>query len=386
MKLHQMAKNISKLLIISSCSLIFPAQAEVLFYETFDEQPDWTSDDYQRDRSVPEGWFSVRAQEFWSPYTGHLDREPAAQILAANSDKAKGGKGKSYVMYRESGGVPKQWNSDSILAYYLGPQAGTYQYGTQYDPQSGYDEIYFQFDITFSNDFIQRYYDHGLGQGKGGRIYHFDGKELYSFFSGEQNPAFIWDFSGTTTYGMRNFLSFYPRQGPERSYTAVNNPPVQMHRGDMSASYLTTTKGMMPDGSDAKVYDLTKNDGSLLPGPVAHADHVFGDEKQWITMGFYVKMNSAPGVHDGIMMQWLNDQRIMFNDQIAWIDDERNMVKWNIVAIGGNDAYNTIDKELRDEHWFAIDNVLIANHLPNVYAPDASLTPAAPTQFTAEPE
>lgn len=376
-----------KILIVIAMLVALPASgADVLFYDSFDNQPDWTSDDYINDKTLPNGWFSARAQEEWSPATGFPESQPNAQILAANADRAVNGMGKSYVMYRESEGVPKQWNSDSILALYLPELGAQWDRSKQYDPALGYDEVYLQFDITFSNDMIARYYDHSVGQGKIARIFHFDGEpgKLYSYFEGKQNPALIWDMSGGhSAYGFRNLLAFLPRQVGS-DYDAVLNPPHQMHMGGMSASYFSTIKGMMPDGSDSILPNLLLNDGTPIGPDRGELDQIFGNEQTWVTMGLYVKINSAPGVHDGVFMQWLNDQRIMHLDEIAWVDDGRNMVKWNVIAIGGNDAYNHYPAEDKDEHWFAIDNVLVATHLPDVWQPSATFTLAPPNDFLVE--
>uniref|UniRef100_UPI001A95204C hypothetical protein n=1 Tax=Marinobacter caseinilyticus TaxID=2692195 RepID=UPI001A95204C len=121
------------------------SQAEVLFQDNFDNQPDWTpvlngsSDGTQRaaTHDIPDGWYSIRHDPTWAPSTGHPDRHETIEILGSNADKARGGKGKSMVSYRDSHDPGwKRWNSESMMLKYL--------------PQ-GYDQLYVEFWIRFDN-------------------------------------------------------------------------------------------------------------------------------------------------------------------------------------------------------------------------------------------
>src|SRR5690554_7200323 len=98
-----------------------PVGAEVIFEENFDDQPDWhsamhSSDGTQRATThiIPEGWYSIRQDPTWAPSEGHPDRHESIEILESNSDKARGGKGKSMVSWRDSYNPGwNRWNSES---------------------------------------------------------------------------------------------------------------------------------------------------------------------------------------------------------------------------------------------------------------------------------
>src|SRR5690554_4718063 len=96
-----------------------PVGAEVIFEENFDDQPDWhsamhSSDGTQRATThiIPEGWYSIRQDPTWAPSERHPDRHESIEILESNSDKARGGKGKSMVSWRDSHDPGwNRWNS-----------------------------------------------------------------------------------------------------------------------------------------------------------------------------------------------------------------------------------------------------------------------------------
>jgi hypothetical protein len=62
-------------------------------------------------------------------------------------------------------------------------------------------------------------------------------------------------------------------------------------------------------------------------------------------MAYYVKMNCAPDVADGVIKQWINDELILSNENIPWTGPEPwiteagdSMPKWNVVGFGGNSS------------------------------------------------
>jgi hypothetical protein len=340
--------------------------AGLIFADNFDAQPDWTADDGFTDNNnidnfnTLQNWYFGISRPFWSPKTGYPTKHPVAEVLASNVAKTKDGTGKSIVFWRESvqGG---QFNSDSMQAYYFA---------------EGVDELYVEFDITLSNELIQAYYDGDLGQTKIFRAYYFNGDEtaLSNFFGVTNKPGFNWDLSGKTNgYGTRNFLSYFPRgEGGSISVTeggtnlngTVQGLPASIVNGDLSAWYSpTATDGAGVGGTNPALIDY-KNGGTIDAGPVA-PDQIFGTESQWVKLGFYLKMNSAPGVTDGSMMMWLNDQRIVHAYDLAWIATGYAMKKWNTVGIGGNAQFNIYPTADQREDWYAVDNLAIYNGIPD---------------------
>lgn len=121
--------------------------------------------------------------------------------------------------------------------------------------------------------------------------------------------------------------------------------------------------GMGVDGEDTVLVDK-KNGGLITSGPVA-LDQVFGGENTWTKVGFYLKMNSAQGVYDGVLMQWIDDKRTFINETLAWIQPGYQMVKWNSVLIGGNDGtFTPWPNDERRQAWYAIDDLKVYNGIP----------------------
>ncbi len=353
--------------------------SEILFEETFDDQPDWTSDDWTDgpapNASLPQNWTYGIFTGKWSPASGHPDRHPTVEILASNTDKTRNGTGKSYVKWREGSAESGQNNfgSDSVLAKVL---------------DQDYTELYVEFYITLSSELISAYYNDIMGSMKLFRILSHN--RVYAdkneFFGEVNSPKFISGPAGSTTYGYRNFLAFYAR-GPNHSNLPVFGGLGGGSGGDWSGSFLTDLDGMRPDGSDAMLPDKA-NGGFIDPAEdrVAHIDEVMGPEGTWTKLGYYVKMNSAPGVQDGEVMMWVDDQRIVFSDQIDWVREGWDMRGWNYVAIGGNDLIQGFPLSERHEHWYAIDDLKIATEIPeSVLNSTPQITaPNPPSDITIE--
>ena len=138
------ARTSKPILIASLFSMSLFTKADVLFTESFDDQPDFTSTMHDSTRGgreiwngaiLPEGWDAMFQGTQWSPETGYPDNHASFEILASNADKARGGTGKSMVNWRESYNAGwNNWASDSQLIKYLDKQ---------------HDEIYIEFWISF---------------------------------------------------------------------------------------------------------------------------------------------------------------------------------------------------------------------------------------------
>lgn len=339
------------------CTVYMPltAGAEVIFRENFDSLKDFTStmhttEKAQRVRTghvLPEGWDALYQGTQWSPETGHPDRHASLEILESNSDKAYGEKGKSAVMWRESFSLGwRNWASDSQFMKYL---------------DQGYEELYVEFDIRFSENFygrdnISNYVSKlfRIGSWTG------DGSE-FNGAAGELGPVVIWDYR-RDAYGLRNVLSF--RGGPYGEYYYFKD----QYATDVSWNFTTNLKGQAPEGEDPELYGLRSGE-KLAEYPGSDLDHeeVFGPPGHWTKMAFYVKLNSAPGKADGIFRQWVDGERVVNKENVPWNLDnpENRMAKWNYFAIGGNDYLQPYDNEMRFEDWYAIDNIVVRSSLPD---------------------
>jgi len=330
-------------------------QAEILFKENFDDQPDWTSGMYSTDRAqyasnstIPEGWYVVRQDPTWAPSTGHPDRHEAIEILASNSDKARGGSGKAYVSWRDYYEADWQrWNSDSILAKYF---------------PEGHEQLYVEFYIRFAPNWSQE------GTSKLFRMTSWSGEpDFFGYGGGRENgPVIFMDYAGNDSY-VRNALAF--RSGPHGvNYGMDNNlmgdmPRTLVGSGDYSGNWTSNTVGSTY-GPDPKIPNKLK--GGYIPKDINYFpqhEEVYGPHGTWTKFAYFVKMNSAPGVRDGVFKQWIDDQLILETNKVTWVDNnpENKMVKWNTVSIGGNDFWRGDHSNAdRHEEWYAIDDLLIA--------------------------
>ena len=344
------------------------SNAKVLFEESFDDQPDWTpvlngsTDGTQRASShvIPEGWYSIRHDPTWAPSTGHPDRHETIEILASNSDKARGGRGKSMVSYRDSHDPGwKRWNSESMMVKYF---------------PEGYDQLYVEFWIRFDNDWTrQRISGVPDPTSKLFRIssWRGNGSEYQAFGGGDLGPIALWDYT-VNSYGVRNRLSF--RGGPHGDNYGFDSgdisglPRSLVGSGDLSMNFTADVKGMGVGGEDPKIPDRV-NGGfiNLNSNSTIGHDQIYGPGGAWTKMAFFVKMNSSPGARDGIFRQWLNGVQIFNVTTIPWIrtsSSENENAQWNLVAIGGNDFFQSYPNSERHEEWYSIDDLVIRTDIP----------------------
>lgn len=321
---------------------------QVLFKESFDNIPDWVSSDEQ---DIPFGWSAVYAKKRWTPTTGHSDRHYGQEILTINADKARGGKGKSWVSWRESFNPGwLAWNSDDMLSKTF--------------PQQ-YKDLHISFYIKFNKDW------RGLDtMSKLFRVFYWNGdkNKMWSGFEGALGPMMLWDYN-ENSYGVRNVIAL--RGGPagsnyEFKYTDIIGLPREMSGiGDLSLNFTSDTKGIMLDGTDPIL--ISKTSRKEIPKKdyiVKHGD-IFGDE--WTKVEFYLKINSAPDVKDGVLMQWIDDSLVFNNKGIPWIRKSTVPIieGWNGFAIGGNDFFNTVPNVERFEEWYAIDDISVSTNIPS---------------------
>ncbi|WP_435103546.1 hypothetical protein [Arhodomonas sp. AD133] len=333
--------------------------SEVLFEEDFDDQPDWTSAMHSTDRVqttgthiVPEGWYSIRQDPTWSPSMGHSDRHETIEILARNSDKTRTGTGKSYVSWRDSIEDPQwYWASESMLSKYF---------------PEGHDELFVRFWIRFDPDWTPL---GDTGMSKLFRISAWDedkGNIYKAFGDGPNGPIMLWDYYADS-YGARNKLAL--RGHPTSEHYLMTDPkPINLPRrfgnGSASLNFDSNIRDLNGDGVEDNEVDSLFNlvTGEPVSGIVSH-DELWGDK--WHKIEFHVKMNSGPGVFDGVLEQWIDDQLVFRNTEMPWRGyDSTGEVKWNVVHIGGNDHFHAYSDQERREEWYAIDDILIATKPP----------------------
>ncbi|RBW49722.1 hypothetical protein [Marinobacter sp. F3R11] len=382
--------------------------AEVIFSESFDDQPDWNSGLPENDRgtfsmsgsskggwdvdvvqtagvhTIPIDWDFVRQTPSYAPSLGDADRHETLEVssvsTAENPNRARGQTGKSLVSWRDSdmSKGENSFQSDGILLKYY---------------PEGFDQLYIEFWVNFSDTTVATYYNPDYktattGLSKLFRVYHWDGTGLTFDYYSNKNPNFLWGFEGRPAsqsgYGFRNLLSALTRR------TDSNDPSQSKfldYKGnpsnDLPSSYHPSTLATY-NGSAL----IDKRDGGMMAidnGPI-DIDQVFGDETKWTKMAFFVKMNSAPGAYDGTLIQWVDDTKVIEINTMQWVAATRDMVKWNAFGFGGNDNFNKYPDELRHEEWYAIDDIVVATEVPEYLTGDSKNTapPSPPLAIGVE--
>jgi len=333
----------------------------VIFSENFNDQPDWTSTSESLDNtqlatthSIPDGWYGIYQTTQWSPETGHSEKHASMEILASNTDKTRSGSGKSAVFWRESYsfGDGYHWASDAQFVKVL---------------ENDHQEIYVEFYVRFSDEWYQRGKDFTAEgweawQSKIFRVGYWDrdGSIWNSFGDGDGgsvNPRMFWGYK-VDSYGTRNTISAFqgPPTGSSKSVTDLGG----------SLNFIADTDGQEVGGTNPQLPDLV-NGGLLRDSPtlISH-EQVYGSTEVWTKIAFRVKMNSAPGVKDGVLSQWMNGHRILHNEAVDWIntDNDKPVTGWNFIAIGGNDFFRPYPDANKFEDWWALDDLVVRDSLP----------------------
>jgi hypothetical protein len=347
--------------------------SDVLFEEDFDSQPDWTSTMYSTkkeqqvstDDTLPVEWHSIYQDTAWSAETGHADKHASLEILATNADKARNGTGKSMVHWRESNskGTNYSWASDSQTVKVLNGQ---------------YNQLYVEFWVAFSDNWEGRASESGW-LSKLFRIGSWNGQDnIFNGALGSVGPVFFWYYLHNQ-YGLLNKHGY--RGGPWGENYMMDKSVPSYPEGD-SLNFTSNTVAQAPGGTDPLIVDQI-NGGYLKDirrYDFINHEQIYGRGQHWTKIAFYVQMNSAPDAMDGVLKQWINDQRIVNKTDIPWIkaNTENKMVGWNYIAMGGNDFFRPYPDTDRFEDWYAIDDVVIMDKIPGDLG-GATLAPSPPS-------
>lgn len=374
-------------------------KADVVFTENFDDQPDWTSGleindlrypnpssaigkpldgaDVEQMRenghTLPNGWDSARQFPIWAASFGDVGFPENVEILASNSDKARGGTGKSLVVYRQSAGeLPYNWPSDGQLDKKL-------------DEPS--DELFVRFYVRFSDNWTP-IDTVASGITKMFRISSVDagGNPFSAFPDGDASSIFIWGYQHNINTGLRNLFGF--RGDPQETNYKVDTPPIpNLATNSGSFNYVGHIRDLDGDGIEDNIVTLQ----SLVTGNPVGADGqtVLHDEIWgggiWRKMEFYVKVNSAPGALDGVAMVWMDGQLIFKNTTVPWQgSDAPGGLKWNTVGFGGNSNFHEYPSSVQRTEWRAFDDIVVRTSIPAELLSGSSAKPNAPTSLKVQ--
>lgn len=386
------------------CTLL--SAANLIFEDSFDEQPDWHSgllvndtgaylndqlyngvhpatriDMYQYDHlghTIPVGWTSVRqGEQYFSPRNGYPDAHENIEILAKHADKARDGKGKSIVFWRESHQENRwEWNSDGILMKRLPDHL---------------NELYVEFWITFDNNTTVNSWElttaNDPDASKVFRVFHLmPGYSEYGYHEGTgATPSYSYGWHANQ-WGVRNGL--HVKQGQGSGLKWADGDLAGFGEGGGSRSYIAHIDGHGIDGGTEWPLDLTHGSTIDQTGfSLIQHNQIFGQQSQWVKMAMYLKMNSAAGVPDGELIQWLNGRRLITASGIPWVKEQitTDMPTWNRIAWGGNDFFHSYPIKDAREEWYAIDDIKIYDGIPLHADKDISIIvpPQAPSDFSA---
>ncbi len=283
---------IFNLLLFAAVSLpsFSPAFAEILFQDNFDNSPDWQSNqtvnksqsggydisfgqtrfDTCTTNCPPQGWTSYRAaSSHWTD-----DRRKDTYVLS--SEGARGGSGKGITYNVEVSGTYGTWAGGS-LDLWLG--------------ETGYDELYIRYYLKF-------------------------------------DPNWKWTDPADPQHGQLKLIristlndNIWTTSGNPQQYGSTGlNMPVFYPDWYFNKSYSSTTIFNSERFAPVYTYGNNKN----VPSAVWPSD---GD---WHCYEFYVKINSTPGVADGVWREYIDGVQIAESTTVEWKMAGSNTThKWN---------------------------------------------------------
>jgi hypothetical protein len=341
------------------------ASAEVLFEDSFDSHPDWTTNqpvypsnvgnalcDGANDGSTacsdcPQGdakyWGRYIGTSAWSGYKG----EETVQISSSN---ARGGSGKAATFWMEPIDTARcdsgsMWCSDGQMAVRL-PEAQ--------------DTIFIRYYIKFQPDWV---WDTTSGHSSpSGKIVHaaynhdIDGSGCFQAFSnGQMFPAIVQNIGNEYPFYQSDAFNLRATVRFQSSYYGNYGDPVPDYlvNGDFARAWI-------PGGSGTAGYNGHKT-----------WEESMGDG-EWHSVEIELTGNSAMGAEDGVFRIWYDGEEILDLDRVAYADNQywdecnnclnppRDFVGWNMVSIGGNFYNRAYPEDTHIEQWYAIDDFVVS--------------------------
>lgn len=305
-------------LIVMQIFLCSAGYSEILFQDSFDGHNNWTvkqpsgstaDSAYQGETSVLSGYHSYYV-------AGSYYSNPKNNSLILDTYNYRGDSGKGLTFWNESDTRGDGWASDNQLGVSL---------------PKGYDDLYARFYIKFQPGW--KWTSSADSEQKIARFTHYHGKSPFQYFSGgNQHPIaglHIAKFNAGKADAcfqpiFRYENVYYPDQAtPSRSRAEAFYPKTSYYNGT---------------GVD------------------------FTDNTNWQCWEMRVKMNSAPGVADGIYQFWIDGVLIFSVSNLAWSDSGAQSsprLNWNYFVIGGNSFNHFAPNTNEAEQWYAIDDLVI---------------------------
>ena len=302
--------------------------AGVIFEDNFDDHSFWSPNQtltsfafWNNEAHIPRGFHSYRVQ-------GSLYDNIGNNTIIIDNSNFRGSSGKAITFWNESASDRSTWASDGLLGLNL---------------TEDYEELYVRFFIKFDPNW--QWNTGESPQQKFFRASHWNGSNPFVMFAdGAHQPMVIhglakWnggnsDIASTTAYRYTNV--YYPEDA-----TPSHNRHKNMYfSGGSYAGNGTDFKsiGMMGDG-------------------------------EWHEWKFYIKINTAEGIPDGVYRFWQNGVLVTEESDLAWQDQGANeRLLWNYIMLGGNN-FNRYALALEEaEQWYSIDDLVISTKdIPSDY-------------------
>ena len=306
----------------------------MLFEENFDAQADWEPNDefstcapVCSEGAPPTNWNYYFVSEQW--VGGGF--KPS---VAINNEQPRGGAGKSMIFYQENRAI-SGWVSDGDMVKRLDQE---------------YPELYVRFWLKFQPGFAWAPISAPIF--KLFRIYRYaDEGSPFQFFRNEVTPLFVSNI-GNNAFGNRQVFALRCRGAADDSdYFCPNYP--NSNGGSIETNYVP-----VENETGVPFTDFYSSIGD-------------GD---WHKFEFVIKINSAPGVNDGVFRRWIDGHLTYERTDIDFVratDTTGEVTGFNMVGFGGND-FNRFDDLNQTEQYYAIDDIIIISPPP----PSAPVNPA----------
>lgn len=295
-----------------------------IFEDNFDAHDDFENPVENYYCSAPNcsvsGWTSLRVVERFHPVD---DNDPSLEAnFQLSAEQARGGTGKALKLYDESYGNSGQWGSDILLS-------------KKFD--QGYNDLYVEFWVKFQPGYRWHLLEAGHGQNSAKimRISH------------RQEGSFPSTYGANGSHGPMSLMNIIP----------------QITHGENEITRLYGNRRCAPQTTN---YFCSDEGSGRIIGPISNGSNTnslwaeaFGDD-QWHKIAMRMKLNSAPGVTDGSLMIWYDDQLLGVSPTIDWLGiDTTEPRLLNYVTISGN-MHNYPEPEANQlEQWYALDDVRV---------------------------
>ena len=297
-----------------------------VFEDNFDGHDDFENPEERYFCSAPNcdvplaGWTSLSVGERFHPVDANNPNLEANFQLSA--EEARGGTGKALKLYDESYGNSGQWGSDILLSKKL---------------DQGYDDLYVEFWVRFQPGYRWHLLEEGHGQNSAKmlRISH------------RQEGSFSSTYGANGSHGPMSLMNIIPQ------ITRGENEMTRLY-GNRRCAPQTTNYFCSDEGSERIIGGISNGNNENSTWAES-----FGDG-EWHKIAMRMKLNSAPGVTDGSLMVWYDDQLLGESPTIDWLGAGTTGPRLlNHVTVSGN-MHNYPEPEGDQfEQWYALDDVRV---------------------------